>query len=217
MKKKFLITTFLTAIVAYVFALAFELSFTASIIKTVPLISLILLVDLKCLYNKIIFAGFLLSLVGDIFLSQAVDLFIPGLAFFLVAQIFFIFAFYTQTKLPALVSAALSFAYGAGVFFFLKPYTGDMAIPVGVYAFVISAMLWRAAAQYDKQGFAKYAFYGALFFCVSDTLLALNKFYSPMPCLDYGVILTYWVAQFLIYLSTNRKEESNYSSSPSRV
>lgn len=39
---------------------------------------------------------------------------------------------------------------------------------------------------------------GALFFIVSDTLLALNKFIEPLPAGHYVIMITYILAQYAI-------------------
>jgi uncharacterized membrane protein YhhN len=49
-------------------------------------------------------------------------------------------------------------------------------------------------------------FLGAIFFLISDSLLALNKYYEPMVSSGITVILTYGIAQYLIVLGLlNRK------------
>jgi hypothetical protein len=48
-------------------------------------------------------------------------------------------------------------------------------------------------------------FTGALFFMLSDSLLAINKFYRPFPLAGFLIMLSYIVAQYLIVIGT--KEE----------
>ena len=49
----------------------------------------------------------------------------------------------------------------------------------------------------SKRSFA-FIFVGALFFMVSDSLLAINKFMQPLPMASLTIMATYIVAQFLI-------------------
>ena len=53
------------------------------------------------------------------------------------------------------------------------------------------------ATVLQKQG-ALWVAIGAGFFMLSDTLLALNKFVSPLPLSQLWVLSTYYVAQVLI-------------------
>ena len=41
-------------------------------------------------------------------------------------------------------------------------------------------------------------FLGALFFMLSDSILALNKFYEPLAYSNISIMLTYAIAQYLI-------------------
>ena len=43
-------------------------------------------------------------------------------------------------------------------------------------------------------------FIGAIFFMISDSILALNKFYQPIPFSNISIMLTYALAQYLIVL-----------------
>ena len=42
---------------------------------------------------------------------------------------------------------------------------------------------------------------GAIVFMISDSLLAINKFYNPAHIFDAAVMITYVLAQYLIYRS----------------
>jgi len=44
----------------------------------------------------------------------------------------------------------------------------------------------------------KFTLYGAVSFIVSDSILAINKFMMPVPAADYLVMITYYLAIFLI-------------------
>ncbi len=44
----------------------------------------------------------------------------------------------------------------------------------------------------------KFTIYGALSFIVSDSIIAVNRFMVPVPAVDYIVMVTYYLALFLI-------------------
>jgi len=60
---------------------------------------------------------------------------------------------------------------------------------------VITAMGIFAALRASK---SKIVLYGAIAFIASDSILAINKFMVAVPAADYLVMITYYVAQFLI-------------------
>lgn len=56
----------------------------------------------------------------------------------------------------------------------------------------------------------KYIFIGAIAFAISDSILAMNKFYAPIERNSFLIMLTYLVAQYLIVvgiLKLNPKKE----------
>ena len=85
-----------------------------------------------------------------------------------------------------------------------------MKIPVIIYALVISTMLLVAIKGYftwnSKSG--KLLLIGAVFFVLSDSILAINKFYVPIYLSSFWIMSTYLGAQFCIVnsiLKYNRK------------
>jgi uncharacterized membrane protein YhhN len=82
----------------------------------------------------------------------------------------------------------------------LLPSLGDLKIPVTIYASVISIMLlfaFNGFLVWENPG-NKYIFVGAIVFVISDSILAVNKFYSPIERSSFFIMLTYLVAQYLI-------------------
>ena len=177
-----------------------------TISKPIPVIVLIVSVRQKNSYNTLITIGLILSLIGDILLAKMVDSFLFGLVSFLAAHVVYIFAFLKKSKRLALSESIPFYAYGALLFFFLQAHLGDMRIPVLVYIIVITTMLWRSFVQRKSGRLAKYAFYGALFFTLSDTMIAIYRFYENFAFDREATILTYWAAQYLIFLSTTGKK-----------
>jgi uncharacterized membrane protein YhhN len=88
----------------------------------------------------------------------------------------------------------------------LSPHLGSMKIPVSVYGVVISFMLMLALHMIFSKNkrSAQLLIGGAVFFIVSDSLLAMNKFYSPFDAAGILIMLTYGLAQMLLVLGAVR-------------
>lgn len=91
-------------------------------------------------------------------------------------------------------------AYGVGLVSLLLPYLGPLQVPVIIYAVVICTMLFCSIHIYPKLTAPanQYFVAGALLFVLSDSILAINKFYSPLPLGGCWIMLTYCAAQYLI-------------------
>ena len=177
-----------------------------SLSKGIPVIVLIISVKRKNTYNNLIVLGLILSLIGDIMLSKIVDRFLFGLISFLAAHLVYIFAFLKKSKRWALAESIPFYAYGALLFYFLQAQLGDMRMPTLIYIAVIMTMVWRSFVQRKSGKLANYAFIGAIFFALSDTMIAIYRFYEAFPFDREATILTYWIAQYLIFLSTTGKK-----------
>jgi alkenylglycerophosphocholine/alkenylglycerophosphoethanolamine hydrolase len=144
--------------------------------------------------------------VGDVLLAM-IDLgadgnlfFGAGLGVFLIAHLFYIGFFASRGRGLKPLRVLPFVVWGAVVFVLVQGKLGPLTIPVLVYILVIVAMMWRAFCLTDGYGrtisFAQTAGWGALLFGVSDTLIALNKFWMPIPGAAYAIIVTYWVGQY---------------------
>jgi uncharacterized membrane protein YhhN len=93
----------------------------------------------------------------------------------------------------------------------LLPTLGDLTLPVFVYALVISTMLLFALKgflNWEKTG-SWYILIGAISFVTSDSILAFNKFHTPIVLSSFLIMITYLVAQYLIVvgiLKLNQKK-----------
>jgi len=142
------------------------------------------------------------SLAGDVFLMFP-GFFIPGLVSFLCAHLAYIALF--KRGLPWFPSRpALLVPLGFGALMYAVLWTGGLPVglrgPVAAYVGVIALMAAQAigrATLLKNQG-ALWVGIGASFFMLSDTLLALNKFVSPLPLAPLWVLSTYYIAQVLI-------------------
>jgi len=142
------------------------------------------------------------SWAGDVFLMWD-DLFIAGLAAFLFAHVFYIIAYQktgaAQGKISFWALAGFTLA-GATLIRVLYPGLGSLLIPVVVYALVLLSMaVW---AHKRKGATSKVSFLlvavGAIFFVISDSLIAINRFAFDVPSERLLVMMTYIAAQFMI-------------------
>jgi uncharacterized membrane protein YhhN len=155
-------------------------------------------------YKYLIVAGLVCSLVGDIFLMLPSDRFIPGLLSFLVAHLFYIAAFASGgARLSAIWYAIPFLIYGAVMLWTLSPHLGSMRLPVVVYMLVILVMAWQALSRWlgTEQAGSAHAFFGALLFTVSDSILAVDRFRGRVAYAQFYILAMYFTAQWLIALS----------------
>lgn len=156
-------------------------------------------------YRLAIVAGLVCSLAGDIFLMLPSDRFVAGLLSFLGAHLFYIAAFTSEIGFRfSLWSSIPAAIIGVSMFAFLLHYLGKMKLPVLVYMVVILVMASLAWERwtYTGQGVALFAFFGAGFFLVSDSALAINRFRGQYRAAPVLVLGTYFAGQCLIALST---------------
>jgi alkylglycerol monooxygenase len=152
-------------------------------------------------FDALLMTALACSLAGDCFLMFP-GFFIPGLASFLVAHLFYIALFKRGLPwFPNRRAPFMTLALGAAIYAFL--YQGlnpVLKIAVAAYVVVIALMaaqaIGRAAVLRDKASVAVAV--GAVFFMLSDSFLAVNKFAFPLPMAQFGVLATYYVAQLLI-------------------
>ncbi len=76
---------------------------------------------------------------------------------------------------------------------------GIIRIGVCIYATIISAMLVTALLQRSSV-FAL----GAVLFVFSDFILAWNKFVEPIPYKGYLIMVTYYLAQWLLFIRATK-------------
>ena len=152
------------------------------------------------LYKILIIAGLLFSMAGDTLLMPPWNRFVAGLIAFLVAHLFYIAAFVFQIAALAwwpLIPLAI---YGIVIYSFLAPSLEKMKTPVLAYIIVILVMAWLGWVYWLQSGnlSALLAFVGAIFFVVSDSILATNRFRMQFKSGRLLNLATYFVAQWLI-------------------
>jgi uncharacterized membrane protein YhhN len=154
--------------------------------------------------DRNLYIALFFSLLGDISLMFGGELyFMLGLGSFLLAHIFYILLFRGQFKLlKALPFAAATISY----FLFIKSgIDKNLLIPVAIYCMTITLMAIFAACRKTNHSSYYLVLIGSILFVVSDSLIAFNKFYAPLPASSFWVMSTYGLAQFLIVLGWSKK------------
>lgn len=142
---------------------------------------------------------------GDMALMQTGDnYFLMGLGSFLVAQVLYTFIYYKSTfdqmefrlnpLLPILTFTIFLLVY------LVPALPGDLKIPVIIYALCITAMACMARLRSgltSEQSF-NWVMMGSLLFVVSDSAIAIDKFYRPIPYDNVVIMATYIFGQLLI-------------------
>lgn len=174
----------------------------------------------NAVYSLLIVIGLLLSLLGDWLLIDADEqpqLFGRGLVAFLIAHIVYIIAFAYARNAQGIpfdlarsaILAVLLLVMGGVAYFYLRPSLGSLRQPVLLYMTVISLMVHQAVSGVQlTSGIlaqASLAAGGALFFYMSDLMLAIGKFVFPDDGRNNSVwvLSTYYIAQMLIALSAS--------------
>ncbi len=154
--------------------------------------------------------GLLFAMSGDIVLEiHSEAAFLAGLALNLIAHIAYIVAFGAGHPPLAPKRALLFFLPVGALLGSLYDGLGQMAIPVLAYGTAISAMMWRASARIGMEGQSSrgawLATAGAIGFAICDSLIALNRFGSPIEGVALPIMLAYWFGQWGIAASTHNR------------
>lgn len=152
------------------------------------------------------------SLAGDVFLMVPRDLFVAGLASFLLAHLAYVVAFNPSPPPLGATLAGLAVVLAFGVPLFLRIAKGmaatgqrKMLVPVACYFAAIGAMVVSAVATIGRPEWdaahAALAVAGAALFMTSDSLIGWRRFVRPLRHGDLAVIVTYHLAQAALVLA----------------
>lgn len=153
-------------------------------------------------------AAMVASLAGDVLLMNP-DYFIGGLVAFLISHVLYIFSYRQHQDvenahpLSGVHRARLAFPIllaGTGLVVILYPVLGALKIPVIIYATIITWMALTALFRYGRTTSRSFwlVFVGAALFMTSDSILAINKFLSPIDNAGFLIMVTYISAQCCI-------------------
>lgn len=146
-------------------------------------------------------AALAFSLVGDIALMLPTELFVAGLAAFLVGHLCYLGGFRVRGPgalalgIAAVVVVTVVAPFGTRIVLALRG-RRQLLGPVVLYMVVISAMLATALATGNVVAGA-----GAALFVCSDTMIAWNRFVRPFAVADVGIMVTYHLGQAALVLS----------------
>jgi uncharacterized membrane protein YhhN len=157
----------------------------------------------------LVLLALLLSWAGDIFLMlepESPGWFMAGLASFLLAHLVYIAVFLRLRKRQPVPVAtnylllAVICIYTILLLMVVLPHTGQLQIPVAIYALTIAVMVATAGHAFGTSTPAArfYCLGGAVLFILSDSMLAINRFVHPFPLAGAAVMLSYGLAQFCI-------------------
>ena len=160
-------------------------------------------------YPRLIAAGLLACLAGDVLLEASPRTFLAGVGAFFAGHVLYTFAYLGRSRRWRPLLALPCAAWGVATVTFLRPglEAAGMLIPVTLYTAAILVMVWRAAACWEPGGpsaVTVLALAGALLFAASDTLIAVDRFLEPVAGIRYPIILLYWAGQLAITLSALR-------------
>ncbi|NMP30181.1 lysoplasmalogenase [Thalassotalea sp. M1531] len=164
------------------------------------LILFLAITQLSGKYRILMAIGVLASCFGDVFLALPItNSFLLGLGAFLIAQLVYAVTYF-QTANWAQVThwrkmlVAVILLFSILMATYLLPDTGEMQIPVAIYLAVVCSM---GIAAFTSALPNKVAL-GALSFIVSDSILAMSFFKTPLPMSDVLVMASYYLAQYLM-------------------
>jgi len=176
--------------------------------------------NMKIGFNRLVFAGLIFSLLGDVMLIYAgadVYFFLYGLVSFLLAHILYSSAFFRdfknnprESKYYGHLMLFVMGVYSLSYYSWIRDYLNNFRIPVLAYIFVISIMAILAAYRYRRVNLLSFRLicFGAIFFVISDSALAFRKFVEPYSFAGILIMSTYMIAQFMITIGTiERKVE----------
>jgi alkenylglycerophosphocholine hydrolase len=158
-------------------------------------------------FAGLIWAGILLSVVGDVaLLWQSKRAFLVGLGAFLLAHVAYVIAFLGAAVWSPHVALVAAVMIVSSSLLLRAIWTGAAGMhgPVIAYAVVISAMVISAAATLGGPlPLAPFAAVGSVLFYISDSSLALNLFRKPIPHVAFLAIGVYWIGQLGIAIAAS--------------
>ncbi len=187
---------------AYLALIPFRPYLLDPVIKIIPILILFFAAysQLSGKLRMITLLGIIFCGMGDVFLTLSFsDNFVMGLGAFLTGHLFYVACFYGFANKQHLVQKVFLITLISGVTtsmaVLVLPLAGELVIPVAVYICVIASMGIFATISWRKS-FTHVI--GALFFIVSDSMIAWNMFLEPIPYSRHLIMFTYYTAQLFI-------------------
>jgi len=193
----------------------FKIPILIFIFKPFILLSLLVLYSLSVsIKNKWYLLALVFSFFGDVFLMFTGQLyFIAGLISFLIAHVLFIKIVTSKIQKYSwlkVFSSIIPFLIIFSLLIFnLKDSLHEMLLPVIIYGLTISIFGVVSLIDFLNTRSKKslIMFSGAVVFMLSDSVLAIDKFYFEEDINKIVIMFTYVLAQYLIYRSMIFGEE----------
>lgn len=149
--------------------------------------------------------GLFFGSLGDIFLtySYVEEYFLMGLFSFFIGHILYIIYFSDGVGFnrQGFIMSLIIFFTTMVVSYYIIPYIPlKLLLPVGIYIYVIMIM-GITASFYNL-----YTAFGALFFLISDSIIAIDKFLIPIDNSSLWIMIFYYIGQWGIGYGACRKK-----------
>jgi uncharacterized membrane protein YhhN len=197
------------------------------IAKPLLMPALLILFTLNCHRNPLIericvMIALMSSCLGDVLLLfKTTDSFLVGLIAFLIAHISYIISFVARLRhegdelrrrltvsgmiissVPFIAYCAYMLSIFCPVLYADREQRRKLLIPLVIYTLIIISMAYVSYLRDRKMNGFWPIFAGTIFFVVSDSILAFNKFIIDLPASGLSIMCTYGLAQYLITIGT---------------
>lgn len=158
-------------------------------------------------YRASLLIGYVLSLLGAYLLGLhgKFDFFLAGLFAYLANQICYLVAFLTDVRFGRRLWPFLPFAILAAVFFTMAwpQIPGHQKIAVATYTGMFVILCGQAISRTleTRRSSTAWAIAGATLLMVSDFILGINRFYTPIWEASLFVMITYFFGQWFVAAS----------------
>ena len=198
--------TFFTSSILDIIGVAANLIWLQTIFKPLIILSLITLYYSTVIErNNWYLLALFFSFLGDVFLLDKNGYFLLGIGSFLITQILFIKLIISQlekVRIHHFIITLLPFVvYFTVLISIIQENLTEFMIPVVIYGITISFFGMVSLLNYfiDKSKRSLVLLIGAVLFIASDSMIALNKFHEPRILYPVAIMITYILAQYLIY------------------
>ncbi len=171
----------------------------SGLVKIIPIVILIIFCfrSLSLGFPKLFIFGLFFSMAGDFILNQVWHhSFIFGLSAFLIAHIFYISSL-GRWNFHAINYLAVFAVFAIGTFSLILIYPNLEQLQLPVTAYMSILLLMSLATIFsEKSNFWLIA--GGVSFLISDSLIGLNKFYTPITHSHLFIMASYYFAQYAL-------------------
>ncbi|RED99790.1 lysoplasmalogenase [Marinoscillum furvescens] len=169
------------------------------------------------LTRLLLFPALVASWGGDIFLLFQANqwYFISGLGCFLIGQLLYALIFAKAKNLQRSFSfwqlTPGIFVVGFSFLVITPQVPGELLAPVGLYTLCLALVLTSAMRRYQATNHFSYktGVIGSALFVLSDSLIAINKFWMTLPYATIWIMTTYCLAQYLICYSILKHDDQS--------